>query len=103
MNRGHKRTERTKKACDEKAVIEDKESVEQYLTELIWELNLRMLLELQAPFRSLLWAEAVTVTAYHPALRKEPDKNPGILSGIAGLAEMIFTRLMGLFGKSRTP
>lgn len=44
--------------------IAGKEKVQQHLTQLLPELNLRLLLETEACSGNILWVEAVTVTGY---------------------------------------
>lgn len=72
------------------------EELRRALTEIIPELNLRLLLDME-PDSKLLWVESVTVTAYESA--------PAGLSGLfrsSGRVGRIWNYLTGLWAKARS-
>lgn len=94
MNKRHEKADEKKAETvnREKAKEEVvKEEIEQFSTNLLPEINLRLFLDMETkaacfPLR-LLWVEAVTVRTYQPPPSKEQSQDPGI--------NRIWKRLMG--------
>lgn len=68
MNKKKRQKGRTgKKTAPEAAHVLTESEIKQYLTGLLPEWNLRLLMETDASAKEVLWVESVTVTAYQSA------------------------------------
>lgn len=85
---------RTAKFQEDSAVCEE---VQQYLAQLVPQLNFRLLMETDLSSRSFLWVEAVTVTEYQSAPAAD-----ACASGTESLPGRIWNRLMGMLGRARS-
>lgn len=80
MNKRLKKADRRKKEfCNEEKLQENKaakEEIQIFLTQLLPELNFRLLLETESPFSGLLWVESIIVTDYKfiPATKSNKKK-----------------------------
>lgn len=71
------------------------EEIEQFLTELIPELNLRLIMDMEY-VPNILWVESITVTACESA-----SGRPSAGLGPGGAAGRLRSILMGLMGRAR--
>lgn len=90
-----------------------KEETQRFLTQLIPEINLRLLLETEALSGRILWVESVTVTAYQSApVKKSSGKgvcfrkrlpapgDTGTEAQTGSPSGRMWHRLMGMLGKA---
>lgn len=73
----------------------NRDQLQQYLTQLLPELNLRILLETESS-EKLLWVESAAVTVYQPASERKNHAKKQTWTG------WLWNRLMGMTGLSRT-
>lgn len=91
-----KKEECARQSADAFQKEEEKDKLQQYLTELLPEWNLRLLMETELSAETVLWVESVTVTAYHSVPEaEEAKKKSGFWRWLAHLLGRIRKYLIG--------